>query len=96
MNPAIIYLSNCRDTCSFSQADTCISVCSNKETVYFAVLHSGSFYSWSIFGGLIIGNNNLESVTVSWTAGQVGNITLTETDSTGHSGSISYCVNIFF
>ncbi|MBL0237814.1 MAG: PKD domain-containing protein [Saprospiraceae bacterium] len=95
MNPAIIYLSNCRDTCSFSQADTCISVCSNKETVYFAVLHSGSSYSWSISGGLIIGNNNLESVTVSWTAGQVGNITLTETDSTGHSGSISYCVNIF-
>lgn len=60
--------------------------------VYTVANNAGSSYNWSIAGGLITAGQGTNSVTVNWNNGAFGNLSVTETTSSGCTGTSS--VNI--
>ncbi len=62
-------------------------VCSTYEEKYETADHDGSFYSWEVFGGVIVDGAGTYQVTVLWGNPGDGSVSVTETTDQGCSAT---------
>src|SRR5436309_414414 len=91
--------SSCLDTSRSVQgagADkhACLVACEHQYTTYCVMTVPTNTYSWTVSGGTIFGSSTSNCVTVLWGAAGAGQITVTETDTSGCVGTDQRCVKI--
>lgn len=73
-------------------AAECIITCDSSIQTYHAVIHAGNSYQWKVEGGVILGADNLDEVTVEWGSLQPASVTLIETDINSCMDSTTICI----
>lgn len=75
-------------------AEECLTICDSTWVTYSTPAHAGSSYTWNITGAATVIPSVTNTIQVMWTSTGSGTVTVTETNSSGCTGSASACVKI--
>jgi len=68
--------------------------CNGESAIYNSNTEAGLTYEWTVTGGTINGDNDLDSIIVDWDTDGSGTITLTQTTSDGCSESTAFDITV--
>lgn len=70
------------------------NVCANGAATYSVTNTAGNTYLWSATGGTINGSTNTSSVSIQWSSGNSGTVTVTQTNQWGCVGTATLNVTL--